>query len=403
MVEENGVKRLVPQIVYYQKGVGTGFGNRFWGGENNPNTNISQYIDPLLTAAGATGLGLSAHVRSAYAFLADNYNDGDKIYFFGFSRGAYTARATAGLVTDMGLLTSRSMDNFSTVYHDYYTHRLDGYDDETRRRLGFRDPLPRFTVEIVGVWDTVGFHDFWLTRWLFGEEFEARNARLSGDIHYAFHALALDEQRSAFQPLLWHLPEKNDEQELLQVWFSGVHTNVGGGAADPRLSNIALAWMIAQCTKHDQLSFDLGYFFDEPAPAVEPDTTPWATSKGPNRSSRSIFQFLEALLGGTSLRRPLRYGNGRKKGDWRITNETLHESIQDRNCFGKTSGSVRWPCKVLKARKSATTWLLSDRREIRQVPASETEKFFKGRIRTVHPLQVDPADVDRHSCSEVSR
>ncbi|KAL1967095.1 hypothetical protein VTN77DRAFT_3619 [Rasamsonia byssochlamydoides] len=368
VVEENGSKKLIPQIVYYQKGVGSGIGNKLWG--------------------GAAGVGLSARVRAAYAFLAENYNDGDKIYFFGFSRGAYTARATAGLVTDMGLLTSRGMDNFSTVYNDYYNHKLDGYDEETRRRLGFRDPLPRFTVEIVGVWDTVGFHDFWFTRWLFGEEFELPNTRLSKDIRYAFHALSLDEQRTAFQPTLWYLPEKSDDQELLQVWFSGEHSDVGGGANDPRLSNIALAWMIAQCTKHNQLSFDLSYFFDEPAPAVEPDTTPWATSQGPNRSW-SIYQFLESVLGGTSVRRPLRYGN--RKGDWRITNEALHESIQDRNCFGKASKFVRWPCKVLKARKNATTWLLSDRQEIHQVQASDTEKFLKGRIRTVHPLQVDPA------------
>jgi hypothetical protein len=292
----------------------------------------------------------------------------------------------------MGLLTSRGMDNFSTIYDDYYKHKLDGYDEGTRQLLGFRPMLPRFTVEVLGVFDTVGFHDFWITRWLFHEQMELRNEELSPNIRYAFHALALDEQRAAFQPTLWHLPQKNTDQELLQVWFSGVHTDVGGGANDPRLANITLAWMIAQCTKHNQLSFDCSYLLDDPAPAIESVSMPWATSRGQNSTGGGLFQFLELLLGGKSVRKPLRYGDG--EADWRITNESLHESIKDRNCFGETttlSKFVHWPSKVLRAKKGAFTWLLSDSQEIRQVQASNAERLLKGRIRTVHPLQVDPA------------
>lgn len=109
----------------------------------------------------------------------DNYDEGDKIYFFGFSRGAYTARAIAGIVCELGLLTPRGMDNFATVYDDFYNRKLPVYNEDDRRQLGFRDPLPRFTVEIVGVWDTVGFYKPWLFGHWSGEKLEFRNTLLS--------------------------------------------------------------------------------------------------------------------------------------------------------------------------------------------------------------------------------
>jgi len=359
-VEEDGVKKIIPQIVYYQKGVGTGIGDKIWG--------------------GAAGAGLSANIRAAYGFLAENYDVNDKIYFFGFSRGAYTARAIAGLVTDLGILSCRGMDNFTTVYNEYYKKPgYKPYSAEQRRSLGFRDIIP--TVEIVGVWDTVGFHDFWFSRF-FGEELEYRNTDLSPSIKYAFHALSLDEKRTAFQPTLWHLPEQRKGQELLQVWFSGVHTDVGGGADDPRLSNITLAWMIAQCTKHNQLSFDYDYLFPAPPPNEEPDTIPWATSKGRNEKW-GFVQYMEALFLGASRRTPLRYK------PLEFTNETIHESIKDRHCCGQATKHMHWPTKVLKSRRDADTWVLPGRDEIKQVAASDVEKYFKGRIRTVHALQVD--------------
>jgi len=359
-VEEDGVKKIIPQIVYYQKGVGTGIGDKIWG--------------------GAAGAGLSANIRAAYGFLAENYDVNDKIYFFGFSRGAYTARAIAGLVSDLGLLSCRGMDNFTTVYNEYYKKPdYKPYSAEKRRSLGFRDIIP--AVEIVGVWDTVGFHDFWFSRF-FGEELEYRNTDLSPNIKYAFHALSLDERRTAFQPTLWHLPEQRKGQELLQVWFSGVHTDVGGGADDPRLSNITLAWMLAQCTKHNQLSFDYDYFFPAPPPNEEPDTIPWATSKGRN-DNWGFVQYMEAFFLGASRRTPLRY----KPSDF--TNETIHESIKDRHCCGQATKHMHWPTKVLKSRRDADTWVLPGRDELKQVAASDVEKYFKGRIRTVHALQVD--------------
>jgi uncharacterized protein (DUF2235 family) len=143
--DENGNEECIEQIIYYQKGVGTGI------------------LDSVV--GGATGIGVSDHVRAAYGFLAHNYNEGDQIYFFGFSRGAFTARAVAGLVTAVGLLTKQGMDSFSELYKLYYKDMDNKQDtvkpEVTPKQLEFYQKLQdrglihakaRYAVEIVGVW-----------------------------------------------------------------------------------------------------------------------------------------------------------------------------------------------------------------------------------------------------------
>jgi hypothetical protein len=289
------------------------------------------------------------------------------------------------------------MDNFSVVYDDYYKNGIRDYKDDKRRLLGFRDRLPRFTIQLVGVWDTIGFHDFSITK-LLGEKAEMANTDLSPDIKYAFQALSIDETRMVYQPLLWYLPEAKDDQELLQVWFSGVHKDIGGGAHDPRLSNITLAWMVYQCTKHNQLSFDLDYFYPEPFPSNFDSLplTAWATSQGSNAPSFNLWRAFEMLLGGKSNRKPKRYYNDRKTTDGgKVTNEYIHESIADRYCCNqKPPASKPWDTAVLKLRKDANTWILPDGGELTQIPASDLEKNLKGRIRTVHPKEIDVAPLN---------
>ncbi|KAL3471500.1 hypothetical protein BJX99DRAFT_266725 [Aspergillus californicus] len=366
IVEEDGETREIPQIVYYQKGVGTGLGDKYFG--------------------GVTGVGLSANVRAAYGFLAENYTDGDHIYFFGFSRGAYAARAVAGLVCQWGLLTPRGMDNFTNVYDDFYERKIEAYSEEKRRQLGFRPPLPRFTVQIIGVWDTVAFHKPWLGQW-FGEQLEFRNTLLSREVKHAYHALALDEERTSFTPTLWHQPEDADGQELLQVWFSGAHTDIGGGASDPRLSNVPLAWMIAQCSKYNQLSFDIeGYLFDYPPGPIDGDKAPWPTALGPTPHG-GFTRTVEGLVGGTSTRTPLAYDQ--PGPTQRATNEMIHVSIQDRVLKGKASGAVQWPSSVVFARQDSRTWELENGNELVETVALDAEIFMKGRIRTVHVDEED--------------
>jgi hypothetical protein len=293
-------------------------------------------------------------------------------------------------VADMGLLTSRGLDNFSTVYNDYYKYKKLSYDQETRKQLGFRLPLPRFTIQIIGVFDTVGFHDSRLNSMLFGEKFELPNTILSTEVRYAFHALSLDEKRHAFSPTLWHCPAKVTDQELLQVWFSGGHGDCGGGDTDPRLSNITLAWMISNCTKDNQLDFELEYLMDSPPPQIQSPSTPWATSRGRNETWH-LMQYIEAFLFGSSNRTPLQYTD--ENTDALYTNEHIHESVNDRNLF-KTSNAledfVSWPSKVIDRKVRDGTWLLKDGSEISEFKATELELNLKGRIRTVHAFQVDP-------------
>ena len=157
---------------------------------------------------------MSSLVRSAYAFLAHNYEDQDEIFFFGFSRGAYIARSIAGLVTSLGLLTKQGMDHFPVVYESYYNHEahrgLEGESDgpfETVHRKLVEDLVDKRllniqakdAVKVVGVFDTVGFHREGAS----GEKFEFRNTELSPRVQAGYHALSLDERRQPFEPTLW--------------------------------------------------------------------------------------------------------------------------------------------------------------------------------------------------------
>ena len=129
----------VAQIVYYHPGVGTG--------------NI---VDHWIS--GCTGVGLSDNVKSAYAFFVDNSLDGDEIFLFGFSRGAYTARSVAGLISHVGLLRKRDMINFDEVWDYYRLPTLERDKEETEFLANFPDRVPAEAVAIrcIGVWDTVG-------------------------------------------------------------------------------------------------------------------------------------------------------------------------------------------------------------------------------------------------------
>jgi Uncharacterized alpha/beta hydrolase domain (DUF2235) len=302
----------------------------------------------------------------------------------------------------MGLLTPRGMDNFPIIYNDYYKKKKLAYDDKERKSLGFRAPLPRFTIRLIGVFDTVGFHNFRITSKLFGEKFEMPNTRLSPDIRYAFHALSLDEKRKAFTPTLWHSPTKVPDQELLQVWFSGAHADIGGGEEDPRLSNITLAWMISHCSKDNQLEFDLDYLFPDPPPLIEEAVVPWATSQG--REEKWDFEvWMEGLILGKSIRSPLQYVDGNDKVGY--TNEWIHESVRDRNINKLETITAKfrfWASRVVARRmegaEGAATaaaagkqWLLKNGSVIREVEATGTELFLKGRIRKVRAIQIDPA------------
>lgn len=277
------------QIAYYDNGVGTsGF-------------------RPVALLGGIFGWGLKRNVLRIYAFLCRNYREGDKIYAFGFSRGAFTIRILVALIARQGILTNQKDSDLAYLVHDAYrdycrenfprrwpkflAHGIravrDAYISLKRRvrdQVRYRQTKRLYEdIEFVGVWDTVaayggpfaeltrGFDD-----WVW--PLSMPNYRLSARVRRARHALSLDDERDAFWPLLWdeHLEweQVRDGGEffyqdpdgslksgtrpvsgnrLRQVWFAGVHSDVGGGYPDESLSYTSLTWMM------DELKGDLRF------------------------------------------------------------------------------------------------------------------------------------------------
>jgi hypothetical protein len=219
----------ISQIVFYHPGVGTG-----------------NFLDKWI--GGGTGIGLSENVRSAYAWFVDNYEDGDEIFLFGFSRGAYTARSVAGLIAHVGILRKHHMENFEAVW-DYYRLPEPIRERQETTFLGnFPDRVTRDQVNIkcIGVWDTVGSLGIPRSRFC-QREYQFHDTNLGPGVEYAFQALAIDEQRAPFQPAIWKSnPNPRVRQTVEQVWFPGVHSNIGGGYPEHVLSDAALFWMASR-------------------------------------------------------------------------------------------------------------------------------------------------------------
>jgi|1186.fasta_scaffold23805_2 uncharacterized protein (DUF2235 family) len=223
------------QIVYYQSGVGT------------EGTQVSKII------GGATGAGLSHNMRDAYSFICTNYCEGDEIFLFGFSRGAYTARCIGGLIGFAGLIGKRDLDQFQRLWQAYK-------EQDTKTLASFETRKKDATIKCIGVWDTVGSlgipED--LDRFgLFKKYYGFLNASLGEHVEHAFHALALDEHRKNFVPTLWEQTPagKAKGQELKQVWFAGVHCDVGGGYAVHGAADIPLAWMASEVSPYLDIDF----------------------------------------------------------------------------------------------------------------------------------------------------
>lgn len=223
------------QIAFYDDGVG--------------NSNLK----PLKILGGAFGWGLARNVRHLYKELVQAYAPGDKIYLFGFSRGAFTVRTLAGFICKMGILDSKvywdddKLDKaILECYQKYRSERLAVLEKMFYKpkeiEFSFSEKQP--TIEFIGAWDTVdavGFPvdeiaDFW-NRVIF--RFKFPDHKLNDKVNKACHALALDEERRSFHPLLWL-----DNPRIEQVWFPGAHSDVGGGYPQQGMSLVTLDWMM---------------------------------------------------------------------------------------------------------------------------------------------------------------
>ena len=244
---------LTPQVAFYDDGVGTSDWKFF------------------KILGGAFGIGLSRNVRQLYKELVRVYDGGadpDQIYLFGFSRGAFTVRTLGGFINNQGILPRQAKDTPETLdrrIKDAYKAYRRCYRPALWRMWPWKklfpvpprpsaDDKPR--IRFVGVWDTVDavglpFHvaDIW-NKLVYQFKFENRD--LGQNVDQACHALAIDDERAAFSPVLWNQPPS--ETRIEQVWFSGAHSNVGGGYPKQGMSLVSLDWMMEKAS-HAGLRF----------------------------------------------------------------------------------------------------------------------------------------------------
>ena len=229
----------VPQIVFYHEGVGTGGGLDRWTG-------------------GAFGRGIENNIRELYRFIVYNHDPGDELYLFGFSRGAFTVRSLAGFMRKVGLV-EKNADYYVPDLYACYEKGLRPGDPVWDRVAAKVRAAPCPAIRFVGVWDTVGALGApgFLGQLFNRRKYKYHDIGLGDEIAYAVHALAIDERRKPFRPSLWDLPPAWNGT-LMQAWFPGVHTNVGGGYEYDGLANEALHWIVEQAESLG-LEFDRDY------------------------------------------------------------------------------------------------------------------------------------------------
>jgi uncharacterized protein (DUF2235 family) len=258
----------------------------------------SSSFRPWATLSGAFGFGLARNVRALYAFLCRNYRPGDQIYAFGFSRGAFTIRVLVGVIATEGIIPPdrfkgeaelnklarkayrnyRRKRNYNTnLTRMMPMNRLPGgaYSNGKAREKLAKQPEPAdrkykpfhptdapdgVKVAMMGLWDTVDAYGLPIDEFTKGWDqwvwpLSMRNQQVWEGVEKVCHALALDDERNTFHPRLIDESKagKNnsniDDERISQVWFTGMHADVGGGYAKDGLSYVSLKWMVAQAAK----------------------------------------------------------------------------------------------------------------------------------------------------------
>ena len=255
------------QLPYYDAGVGVQADPRM---RTRITSKVSQWF------GSAFGAGLVANVHQAYRFLAENHQDGDRVFMFGFSRGAYTVRVLAGLLENCGLLRREFETNSEKVVKAFQ----DLYKTETGRlqceqmRTEWSRPCP---VHFMGVFDTVSS-----LGWAWSPE-TFPNTAFMPQVKILRHAMAVDERRAKFRTNRVQLIKGYDTK---QIWFAGVHSDVGGGYQAPhhKLSRVPLRWMLGEAAAagmqvnagiEQGLDLDSTYLQDEQAGQNESLSGAW--------------------------------------------------------------------------------------------------------------------------------
>ncbi|MEW6533998.1 MAG: DUF2235 domain-containing protein [Candidatus Auribacterota bacterium] len=225
--------RTEHQIAFYDRGLGTGFRK---------------------VTGKISGMGISKNIKECYKFIFENFNSKDKIYLFGFSRGAATVRSLSAFIHLFGILPKSRPELIDQAYNIYKIRNTEKREKKAKEFIGKHHTM-WCTIKFLGVWDTVAALGIPFKMWdaLLGIipfcRHKFHNFLLSPSVENAYHALAIDDERLTFHPILWE-NKKADYQQIKQVWFSGVHTDVGGGYKEQDLSDIPLMWMTQQAKTH---------------------------------------------------------------------------------------------------------------------------------------------------------
>jgi uncharacterized protein (DUF2235 family) len=285
--EEGNKKKPSKQITFYDNGVGTS-------------------KSTLIKALGeGFGVGFRENVRDLYEFLGRHYEEGDDIYIFGFSRGAATVRAFAGLVEHCGLVSKKIYEDSEDKFQEEIDQAIKAYQkgklkrdkdgiveeknfkkaEEFKKRIFVKeehDIYKNLKIEFMGIWDTVSslgapqireldyIIDIFIPHKFY--DLEPENC-----VKHVYHAIAVDDERRTFWPLVWNeksfygeddngaednnAEDKRKGKIIEQVWFPGMHSNVGGGYHRQELANVTLDWMIARLEQHREIAPNGGIDF----------------------------------------------------------------------------------------------------------------------------------------------
>ncbi len=248
--------RTPRQVVYYDPGIGTSK----W-----------KYFHQIF------GVGFKQNILDCYRFIFDQYESGDQIYMFGFSRGAATVRSLSGFLELFGILPQSRPDLIEKAWKIYQIEcpksdeKHTGIAHDKREKRNDREKIAEAfvnkhhtmwtRVRFLGVWDTVAalgapgaLLDMFIDRFW---PHNFHNFNLSPGVDFARHALSIDDDRKTFHPKIWRpIPEGENSDRLKQVWFCGVHTDVGGGYDQPDLSYYSLDWMIREAKDKGLLIYE---------------------------------------------------------------------------------------------------------------------------------------------------
>jgi uncharacterized protein (DUF2235 family) len=209
---------------------------------------LGSYHDKV--TAGATGRGIHKNILDCYRYIVQNYTTGDSLYLFGFSRGAYTVRALCGLINNCGILKRPVARLISEAWKIYKNPQAKFHPDgDGAKEFRASHSHASRKVHFVGVWDTVGALGIpFSVMGLFDSHDEFYDTKMGANVSYARHALSIDEQREDFEPTVW---TPRTGVDLKQVWFAGVHSDIGGSYPPDKhtgncAADIPLAWMLAE-------------------------------------------------------------------------------------------------------------------------------------------------------------